>query len=125
MSSSRAGLHGSTPVLDVVLTSLGLTPRQDQHVLGIQAGDNVVEVVNLHNVIIVSLLGFVEHDVVDLFQSIRDSFLDIIVGDLELVSIHSSDSLDFLGSQISRSDLETDGDTLKLRGRISIASNKG
>ena len=113
MSSSRAGLHGSTPVLDVVLTSLGLTPRQDQYVLGIQAGDNVVEVVNLHNVIIVSLLGFVEHDVVNLLQGIRDSFLDITVGDLELVSIHSSDSLDFLGSQISRSDLETDGDTLE------------
>ena len=47
----------STPLLNIILTRLAITPRHHHHVLRIQRRDELVPLRHLHDVAVVFLLG--------------------------------------------------------------------
>jgi hypothetical protein len=89
------------PFLDIILTLLFLTPRENEDILGVQSRYNVIPLEDFDESFILSCFGSRIHFILNIIECASDSGRDVGHGDGPLLSVVSSDSEGCVGLDIS------------------------
>lgn len=109
-----------TPILDIILTSLRLTPRNHNNILAIQRRNHIVPLRNGLNMRPVILFRSVEHVALDGGEEVGDGLTDVVERDGVLGAGIAAYGEGLVLGEVVGSDFEAEGDTLEAKREISI-----